>query len=133
MRGNVYRSRLRHQFCECHRPRQPWRFCSRTRSAASANVGTPSVRRFSERGSSPGPRQPAVGEGQLAGLGERDERYGAGSEFSAVFADDEPLDLASGPGRLAVQVQSVAVGVPSWPRRVDHGCGDRLTKRGTRP
>ena len=37
----------------CHRPRQPPRFCSRTRRAASAKVGTPWTRRFSERGSPP--------------------------------------------------------------------------------
>ena len=40
-RGNPYRSMLRHQFCACHRPRQPQRFCSSTRWAASAKVGTP--------------------------------------------------------------------------------------------
>ena len=39
-----------------------------------------------------GPRQLAVGEGQLAGLGEGDERGGAESEFAAPSADDEPLD-----------------------------------------
>ncbi len=41
------------QFFACHRPCQPPRFCSRTRSAASAKVGTPSARRFSESGSPP--------------------------------------------------------------------------------
>ena len=52
-RGKTYRSMLRHQFFACHRPRQPPRFCSSTRWAASANVGTPWTRRFSERGSPP--------------------------------------------------------------------------------
>ena len=55
------------------------------------------------------PGQHAVGEGLLAGLGERDERGGAESEFAAPAADDEPLDPASGPGRLDEQVQAVAV------------------------
>ena len=40
--------------------------------------------------------QHAVGEGLLAGLGERDERGGAEPEFAASAADDEPLDPASG-------------------------------------
>ena len=44
---------LRHQFCACHRPRQPPRFCSSTRWAASAKVGTPWTRRLSARGSPP--------------------------------------------------------------------------------
>ena len=48
----------------------------------------------------PGPRQLAVGEGLLAGLGERDERGGAEPEFASPAADDEPLDPASGAGRL---------------------------------
>ena len=45
----------------------------------------------SRRGVAAGPRQLAVGEGQLAGLGERDERDGAESEFAAPSADDAPL------------------------------------------
>ena len=53
MRGKTYRSMLRHQLCACHRPRQPPRFCSSTRPAASAKVGTPDARRLSERGSPP--------------------------------------------------------------------------------
>ena len=44
---------LRHQFCACHRPRQPPRFCSSTRSAASAKVGTLWTRRLSAKGSPP--------------------------------------------------------------------------------
>ncbi len=36
------------------------------------------------------------GEGLLAGVGERDERGGAESEFAASSADDEPLDPAGG-------------------------------------
>ena len=53
MRGKAYRSMLRIQFCACHRPRQPSRFCSSTRWAASAKVGTPWTRRLSARGSPP--------------------------------------------------------------------------------
>ena len=45
------------------------------------------------------PGQHAVGEGLLASLGQRNERRGAESEFSAPAADDEPLDPASSPGR----------------------------------
>ena len=47
-RGHVYRPMLRHEFCACH---QPFRLCSNTRSAASATMGSPSVRRFLERSS----------------------------------------------------------------------------------
>ena len=52
-RGNTYRSMLRHQLWTWCRPRQPPRFCSRTRRAASANVGTPWTRRLSASGSPP--------------------------------------------------------------------------------
>ena len=52
-----------------------------------------------------GPRQLAVGEGLLAGVGERDERGGAESEFAPPSADDEPLDPAAGAGRLHEEVQ----------------------------
>ncbi len=38
---------LRHQFCAYYRPRQPPRFCSSTRRAASAKVGTRWTRRLS--------------------------------------------------------------------------------------
>ena len=48
------------------------------------------------------PRQLAVGEGLLAGLG---ERGGAETEFAAPAADDEPLDPASVAGRLDEEVQ----------------------------
>ena len=53
--------------------------------------------------------QHAVGEGLLAGLGERDERGGTESEFAAPAPDDEPLDPTAGAGRLDEQVQAVAV------------------------
>ena len=46
----------------------------------------------------------AVGEGLLAGLGERDERDGAESELAAASADDEALDPASGSGGLNEEV-----------------------------
>ena len=73
-----------------------------------------------------GPRQLAVGEGLLAGFGERDERGGAETEFAAPAADDEPLDPASGAGRLDEQVQPVAVSVPSWRGGTDEGGRERL-------
>ena len=65
---------------------------------ASAKVGTSSARRQSARGRPPGPGELAVGEGQLARLGERDERGGAEPEFAASSADNEPLDPASHSG-----------------------------------
>ncbi len=58
-------------------------------------------------GVSTGSRQLAVGESQLAGLGELDERRGTDSEFAAASADDEPLDPASGSGRLNEQIQAM--------------------------
>ena len=54
-----------------------------------------------------GPRQRSVGEGLLAGFGERDEHGGAESELAASAADDEPPFPASGAGRLDEQTQSV--------------------------
>ena len=72
------------------------------------------------------PRQHAVGEGQFAGLGERDERGGAEAEFAAASADDEPLDPASGPGGLDEEVQPVPVGVPSGRGGTDEGGRERL-------
>ena len=71
MRGKAYRSMLRIQFCACHPPRQWSRFCSSTRWAASANVGTPWTWRLSARGSPPDRASIRLAEGQLAGLGER--------------------------------------------------------------
>ncbi len=68
-----------------------------------------------------GPRQLAVGEGALAGFGERDEHNGAESEFAAPTADAQPLDPASRSGWLDEQVQAVAVGVPSWRGGTDEG------------
>ena len=70
---------------------------------------------------SAGPRQLAVGEGQFAGFGERDERGGAESEFAAAASDDEPLDPAAGAGGLHEEVQPVAVGVPSRRGGADEG------------
>ena len=72
------------------------------------------------------PRQHAVGEGLLAGLGERDQCGGAEPEFAAPAADDEPLDPASRPGGLDEQVQPVAVSVASGRRGTDEGGRDRL-------
>ena len=73
-----------------------------------------------------GPRQLAVGEGLLAGVGERDERGGAESEFAAPSADDEPLDQAAGAGGLDEEVQPVAVSVPSLRGGTDEGGRERL-------
>ena len=73
-----------------------------------------------------GPGQHAVGEGQFAGLGERDERGGAESEFAAPAADDDPLDPASRSGGLDEQIQAVAVRVPSWRGGTDKGGRERL-------
>ena len=65
------------------------------------------------RAVSAGPRQLAVGERLFAGFRERDKRAAAEPEFAASPADDEPLDLASGAGRLDGEVQAVAFSVPS--------------------
>ena len=51
-----------------------------------------------------GARQVAVGEGQLASLGEGDERGGAEREFAAPAADDDSLDPASRAGGLDDQL-----------------------------
>ncbi len=59
----------------------------------------------------------AVGEGLLAGLGQGDEMDAAESELVFPSADNESLDPASGSGRLDVEIESVAVGVPA------DGCG----------
>ena len=75
-----------------------------------------------------GPRQHAVGEGLLAGLGERDERGGAEPEFAAPAADDEPLDPASGAGRLDEQAQAVAVRVASGRGGTDEGGREGLVR-----
>ena len=61
-------------------------------------------------GVAPGAGELAVGQGQLARLGERDERGGAESELAAAAADDDALDPASRSGGLDEQVQAVAVG-----------------------
>ena len=66
------------------------------------------------------------GEGLLAGVGERDERGGAESEFAASSADDEPLDPAAGAGGLDEKVQPVAVSVPSLRGGTDEGGRERL-------
>ena len=50
-----------------------------------------------------GPRQLAVGEGLLAGFGERDERGGVDAKLAAPATDDEPLYPASYAGRLEEQ------------------------------
>ena len=72
------------------------------------------------------PCQYPIGERQLAGLGERDERGGAETEFAPSSADDEPLDPASGAGWLDEEVQPVPVCVPSWWGGTDEGGRQRL-------
>ena len=66
----------------------------------------------------------AVGDGLLAGLGERDEGDRAEPEFRAPAADDEALDPASRAGRLDVEVESVAVDVVSGRCTADEGGGE---------
>ena len=68
----------------------------------------------------------AVGERQLAGLGEGNERGDAESEFAAPAADDEPLNPAPGSRGLDEQVQAVTVGVPSGRGGTDEGGRERL-------
>ena len=126
MRGKAYRSRLRHQFCPCHRPRQPPRNCSSTRRAASVTVGTALDPALVGQRVSAGPGELAVGEGQFARLRQRDERHGAESELATSAADNEPLDPASRAGGLDEYVQPVAVCVSSWRRGPDEGGSERL-------
>ena len=66
----------------------------------------------------------AVGEGLLAGLGERDQMDAAESEFVFPAADDEALDPASGSGTLDVKVEAVAIGVPPDGCGTDEGGGE---------
>ena len=73
----------------------------------------------------------AVGEGLLAGLGEGDETDAAESELVLPAADDEALDPASGSGTLDVEVEAVAVRVPSDGGGTDEGGGERVV--GCRP
>ena len=53
MRGKAWISKVRNQFLACAALLHPARFCSTTRWAASANVGMPTNRRFSAKGSPP--------------------------------------------------------------------------------
>ena len=66
----------------------------------------------------------AVGDGLLAGLGERDGGDGAESKFGTPGPDDEALDPAACASRLDIEVQAVAVDVV--PRRCgsDEGGGE---------
>ena len=66
----------------------------------------------------------AVGDGLLAGLGERDEGDRAEPEFRAPAADDEALDPASRAGRLDVEVEAVAVDVVSGRCGAEEGGGE---------
>ena len=59
-------------------------------------------------------------------VGERDERGAAEPEFASSTTDDEPLDPASGSGRLDEQVQAVPVRMPSWRGGTDEGGRERL-------
>ena len=72
--------------------------------------------------------KPAVGQRQLARLGEGNQRRGAEAELAAAAADDEPLDPASSSAGLNEQVQAVAVGVASWRGRADEGGRERLVR-----
>ena len=81
---------------------------------------------FLGEGTAARPRQHAVGESLLTGLGEPHERSGAEPEFAASAPDDEPLDPASSAGRLDEEVQAVAVSVPQTAlvEGTRHGQGD---------
>jgi hypothetical protein len=68
-----------------------------------------------------GAGQLAIGERQLASLGERDESSGAEPEFAPSSPDDESLDPASRSGGLDEQVQAVPVGVASGRCGTDEG------------
>jgi len=107
---------------------QPVPFCSTTVAATSARVDMPRKRPAVRQRVAARAGERALGEGLLAGLGERDEMDAAESEFVLPAADDKALDPASGPGTLDVEVEAIAVGVRlrrvrSGRKRRRVGCG----------
>ena len=113
---------LRHQFCACHRPRQPPRFCSEHALGGfrrrSERPGRGAFRR-----EDPPPERASI---RLASACSR--ALASGTSVAAPSpssrrsaADDEPLDPASGPGGLDEQVQAIAVRVPAGRRGTDEG------------
>ena len=68
------------------------------------------------------PRDLAVGEGRLAGFGERDERVAAEPEHSGPPAHDQPLHPAPRPRGVDAQIQPVPVAVEAG-GRVAHELG----------
>ena len=56
----------------------------------------------------------AVGPRLLARLGQRDQRHAAEPQVASAAVDHEPLDPASGAGRLDVEIESLAIAVSSW-------------------
>ena len=113
MRGKANRLRLDSHSRACFRLRQPARFCSSTRAAASAKVGTAWLRRFSARGVSTLTGELAVGQHFLPGLGQRDQGEAAETELPAAATDDEALNPATGSVRLDKEVEAIPVGVSS--------------------
>ena len=57
--------------------------------------------------------QAAVGPRLLARLGQRDQRHAAEPQVASAAVDHEPLDPASGAGRLDVEIESLAIAVSS--------------------
>ena len=113
MRGNANRVRLDIQSLPYFGLRQPGCIWVQTCSTAAAKVGVRWRRRFSASGSPPAAGELAVGEGERAGLLERDEREAAEPEFAAASADGDPLDPTPAAGRLDVEVQALAVAIPA--------------------
>ena len=93
MHGKVNRLRLDIPSWPYLGLRQPACFCCTTRSAASAKLGMPCIRRFSASGSPALAGQLAVRPRFLSGLEQRDA---AESELTLATTDDEVLDPAPG-------------------------------------
>ena len=73
-----------HHCWPCLGLRQPGRFCSSTFAAATSKVGVRWTRRLSASASAAFAGDLAVGDGLLAGLGERDQGDAAEAEFTAA-------------------------------------------------
>ena len=133
--GKTYFVRLAFQSWACLRLLQPGCICVQTRSAASANVGTPLARRFSASGS-----PPARASLRLAGAWARASLSGTSEKPPSPISRRRPRmanrwtqqDPAAAARRLDLQVQPVAVAVASGPGDVADEGGESAF-RGSRP
>ena len=106
--------------------RQPSRFCSSTRMAASAKVGMPSARRFSASGSPPRRASLRLASAFSRASAKGNEGNAAESELTAAASDQEALNPAAGSAGLDEQVQSVSIGVSAGRSGADEGSREGL-------